>query len=82
MCGTAGESRSLRRHAGGLEVFFRNDHSHIRRLGNIGLLTALLVGCGDSPVEVVEVPEPIDLSGVWDFTEVLLRSTIVPSSLS
>jgi alpha-tubulin suppressor-like RCC1 family protein len=47
----------------------------IRRLGNIGLLTALLAGCGDSPMEVVEVPAPIDLSGVWDLTEVLLRST-------
>ena len=46
-----------------------------QRLSRIGLLAALLAGCGESPVEIVEVPEPIDLSGVWDFTEVLFRST-------
>jgi hypothetical protein len=34
-----------------------------------------VAGCGDSPVDVIDPPEPLDLSGVWDFTEVLLRST-------
>ena len=38
------------------------------------LLASVLVACADNPVEVAETPERIDLSGVWDFTEVLFRT--------
>jgi alpha-tubulin suppressor-like RCC1 family protein len=47
----------------------------LKPLGHSWLLIALIAGCGDSPVETVDPLEPIDLSGVWDFTEVLFRST-------
>lgn len=49
--------------------------SRLKPSSSLWLLAALVVGCGDGPVEIIETSEPIDLTGLWDFTEMLMRST-------
>ena len=55
--------------------FCLNTISGVSTTARCLLIVALLAGCNDQPLDVVEEPEPIDLSGVWDFTEVIFRST-------
>ncbi|MFQ5705607.1 MAG: Ig-like domain-containing protein, partial [Gemmatimonadales bacterium] len=50
-------------------------------LATAGLCAILLAGCGDgeSTAPALMEPEPLDITGVWDFTEILIRSALVAS---